>query len=1076
MNIKASTNDFLLSVNVSASAAVKDGSGFAGAVNILHGGTVGTVELEDSEAGIMSRGGSVAIRGNTNTKAVNVTAGAAGSGTANAIGLSINMNFFDRTSGVDIGGGDKYSIIAKKDILISSKGNDTTGLGALAIAGGNDFVFSGNAAVVVSENDVRTRIGNGLIAAGGEVAINSHLRDLNVTAAGTVAVGLSDASYGATYMMIYKENNVKTDLGKATVRAEGESGALAALVPGLEDGAFSGLYVGATMSQTTVAAAAGVATGKEMGVEGNVLNVNNLNKVKAILSSATVKALRNEGTGAGSATVESGIDASNIIISGGFNASKNMSVGVGIVTLVSDNDVQSLVNNIEAEKDIHVRASNQEKLVQANVQAGFAKEMSVETGISFQLIESDVLAKILGKANAVYGSLHLESHNDITQVNATVTVGMITPVAVLNIYSGSSEASLAGDKAVQAAGAVRVNATSDKQVDLFTVGAAATQNAMSGSLSLSFLKDQTRAIMGKNVQLEAQSLDVQAQSDYGLIGVSGAIAYSNQDTWAVNLMLSFAKSLALAEVEGQAVLKGGEATVQARSHRDVLDIGASASLSGFGSDTSKGTGVTVAGLIAGSRMDQDAADMMVYGKINKDEQNQSNQSEQNQKTFDENKLKSQMDSGLSWTRNKNLSSQLEEQTDEEGNVTRSSLTDDLRGSGKYAHEMEVGSGDSFDATSGIVSDEFYEERQGPTEGDTQLGSKETDPEDDGSYMHDRNENMGYGEHASIDDSENEDIQKARKLGHTVYDEEPSDSVIARIGADAKITAAGVNVQAIQGTEADIVGGTLAYGGLTGVGISAAFAELHSNVSASSMGTLDVQDGNINIQAMSVGGDVEDVAQGSGTKQSDAAFLIGLNDEEDNTYRQEDRDNAVSAGIRGGNEKDEGALGDNPLAMDAEEQEDNTEKEIKVDQQSIRVIGLSAVASKTTAEAVAVSVLRTDNVTQAVAGGTMNNVGAMNVKATADYDDISAITLGIGVNTQDMYGTEYAFAGSVGVVAASGEVNRTAISHVFLTTNLAAVAGGVATMFVTWIKYGKPSLSLTLNGILAGLVGITASPS
>ena len=59
------------------------------------------------------------------------------------------------------------------------------------------------------------------------------------------------------------------------------------------------------------------------------------------------------------------------------------------------------------------------------------------------------------------------------------------------------------------------------------------------------------------------------------------------------------------------------------------------------------------------------------------------------------------------------------------------------------------------------------------------------------------------------------------------------------------------------------------------------------------------------------------------------------------------------------------------------------------------------------------------------------------------------------------------------LAASGEVNRTAISHVFLTTNLAAVAGGAATMFLTWIKYGKPSLSLMLNGILAGLVGITA---
>lgn len=59
------------------------------------------------------------------------------------------------------------------------------------------------------------------------------------------------------------------------------------------------------------------------------------------------------------------------------------------------------------------------------------------------------------------------------------------------------------------------------------------------------------------------------------------------------------------------------------------------------------------------------------------------------------------------------------------------------------------------------------------------------------------------------------------------------------------------------------------------------------------------------------------------------------------------------------------------------------------------------------------------------------------------------------------------------LAASGEVNRTAISHVFLTTNLSAAAGGAATLFLTWIKYGKPSLSLMLNGILAGLVGITA---
>ncbi len=59
------------------------------------------------------------------------------------------------------------------------------------------------------------------------------------------------------------------------------------------------------------------------------------------------------------------------------------------------------------------------------------------------------------------------------------------------------------------------------------------------------------------------------------------------------------------------------------------------------------------------------------------------------------------------------------------------------------------------------------------------------------------------------------------------------------------------------------------------------------------------------------------------------------------------------------------------------------------------------------------------------------------------------------------------------LAVATEGDRVAVSHVFLTTNLAAVAGGVATMVVTWFKYGKPSFSLTLNGILAGLVGITA---
>lgn len=47
------------------------------------------------------------------------------------------------------------------------------------------------------------------------------------------------------------------------------------------------------------------------------------------------------------------------------------------------------------------------------------------------------------------------------------------------------------------------------------------------------------------------------------------------------------------------------------------------------------------------------------------------------------------------------------------------------------------------------------------------------------------------------------------------------------------------------------------------------------------------------------------------------------------------------------------------------------------------------------------------------------------------------------------------------------------AHVFITTNMAAATGGLAALVYTWIVDGKPSLSMVCNGILAGLVGITA---
>lgn len=48
-----------------------------------------------------------------------------------------------------------------------------------------------------------------------------------------------------------------------------------------------------------------------------------------------------------------------------------------------------------------------------------------------------------------------------------------------------------------------------------------------------------------------------------------------------------------------------------------------------------------------------------------------------------------------------------------------------------------------------------------------------------------------------------------------------------------------------------------------------------------------------------------------------------------------------------------------------------------------------------------------------------------------------------------------------------------IGIIAVNTNLAACTGMLGALATSWLRYGKPDMSMTMNGVLAGLVGITA---
>jgi Amt family ammonium transporter len=98
-------------------------------------------------------------------------------------------------------------------------------------------------------------------------------------------------------------------------------------------------------------------------------------------------------------------------------------------------------------------------------------------------------------------------------------------------------------------------------------------------------------------------------------------------------------------------------------------------------------------------------------------------------------------------------------------------------------------------------------------------------------------------------------------------------------------------------------------------------------------------------------------------------------------------------------------------------------------------------------------------------------GTISVKAFPGHN-IPYAALGVLLLFFGWFGFNSASTG-IATIGEGGVWSGLAIGRVAVTTCLSASAGAVSALIFSWIWFKKPDVSMTLNGLLAGLVGITA---
>ncbi|MBQ8963249.1 MAG: hypothetical protein IJ089_05575 [Clostridia bacterium] len=845
MKLNANNDAWMLNATVAATGA--GGTAIGGAFNVNVFNRQATVNMTD---GTLKAGGNLLAQSGGRDTTVMAGLAIAGGVTGAAVSGNVNVLVEKNKINTDIASG--VTAEAGNNAVLEAYFSDYTVLAAGSIAvSGTSAAVGATALTVVKNNDVRASLGESDITA--EAIGGGTVKSMNGTSVQGVYVGANasetqllgaagisggtSASVNGVVDVLVNNNTVVADASQATLRSplngtksvqqktgekwfwsdkkvtvRAEKNKLWGLI--WSDPEFITLKVSELVEMLENNDIRRVSFIDGSGIyiydasEIDRMKLDRYGYLKEYTETITVPV-------GGNVTVEANDNTKQALLAGGLSISAGAGVGASVVTLVSNKTVRALAYDVEAAKDVTVSADNNDDVTTIAVSAG-GGSVGVQIGAAVQVMKSSVNAEVRHNVNSSYGGLTVATRNNTSLDNAAVALAgaaaaAVTPVGVVTYFNGSANTAIKEGSAVSVSQNVNVTAEANKEIGLYSVGAAAAGGAgVSGTANVIVSKDQTTAKVEKNASVESRNLDlnIKADSDYDLTSATASVGAGTAGV-AVNAVVSVIKSKTLAEMAGKASL-GRDLNVKASGTKDITNVGANLAVGAVG------VGVNVMVLVTGTKMSQDAADMMANG------------GKEGGKAFNAKDMMATVaknDKGAS----KYYSSELN------GDV----LAEDTAGNGRRESKISVGgtSGSgkdkqgTFDATSGYRSSDF-DNRGFNDDGDAQRG-----------------ENLNARDTA--------DVANAKNLNSYTYTDDPEDAVIARITDTAVISRANdVTVAAQQPMTADLFGATVA-GGAVGVGVTAAVAILRSNVLAESRGNITAG-GNVNVNASSAtGGNVAD---------------------------------------------------------------------------------------------------------------------------------------------------------------------------------------------------------------------------